>query len=228
MPKMLFTVLWLLLFCFPLEVVYGQVVRDSTPSNLAGNYIFLSPLKVLDGSNPGILYGAGKIWPSGFGAEIGHLYLISTPEQREPISDLLGDRLHLGIRKYLVRQAERLSPYVGLRLDHLRRNHRAVVPIDGRNNAQVVEATYLDSVRVESRITTLNVVAGMDSRNGRISADLLIGLGIRWRRVNHLDRIRPGDRYDYEGYAEDFIDFNQPARETAFSIPFDVRMIYRW
>ena len=228
MVKILSTLCWLLCFGLPGEKVFGQESQDSTPVVLAENYLFLSPLKFLDPSNPGLLYGTGKVWPSGYGVEIGHLWLISTPEDREPISDLRGHRLHLGVRKYLDKAADQLSPYLGLRLDHLRRNHRAVVPIEDQHDPQLPQTNYLDSVRVTSRITTLNLLAGFDSRNGRFSADLFIGLGIRWRRVHHLDRTRPEDRYDYTGNAEDFFDFNEPARELTFNLPLDVRLCYRW
>ncbi|PPK86680.1 hypothetical protein CLV84_3616 [Neolewinella xylanilytica] len=229
MVKLRFRGCWLVTLLCLATPIPAQQIADSTVSAMAGNYLFLSPFKVVDQVNPGVLYGVGKIWSSGYGMEIGHLWLLPIPEEREQITDLRGHRLHLGVRRYLGNTNDRpLAPYMGLRLDHLRRDHRAVVPIIAPDNTPADAYTYADSIRVTARITTLNGLVGWESRHGRFSVDMFVGLGIRWRRVVQLDRIHPEDAYFGEGNAEDFFDYSDPARQTTFSIPLDLRFFYRW
>ncbi len=194
-------------------------------------YVFVSPLKTIDRVNPGALYGVGIKWPTGYAVEVGHLYLFENIPWAERVKDNRGHRVHLGLRRYFKPEepANVPAPYLQLRTDYLRRSHRSVASFESLpDTSELFGPIYRDSIGVNTTILTVNGMVGMEFPVGPFIVDASIGLGWRWRRVRHTDRIRNEDAYASFVNVEEWFTRNGPGTETTFNIPLDLRLIYRF
>ncbi len=210
----------------------AQSVTDQGFASPGQPYVFISPLKTIDPVNPGLLYGAGIKWPAGYAVELGHLRLFEHIPRAPRVEDNRGNRFHLSLRRYLNKgeQTTAPTPYIQLRTDYLRRSHRSVatfLPVTDTTEL-FAPAGYQDSIRVHTTTLTVNGMVGFEYPVGRFIVDLSIGLGWRWRRVRHSERIRQEDRYASFLRAEEWFTRNEPGQEVTFNIPLDLRLIYRW
>ena len=196
-------------------------------------YVFLSPLKVVDLSNPGILYGVGSSVGRKLGIEFGHEMLFTKLRKVPSARNTRGNRFHLAVRRYLAYPSrEKTRHYLQFRGDLLNRRHESIVSIlPAEDQYNGLTTLYQDSVTVASRIITLNAIFGAEQSLGEhFAIDISAGLGARFKYVRHRDRIDPSDIFfEEEGGDGDFFARNKPERRGGyFNIPVDIRLLYRF
>ena len=217
------------LFLCTFPSLAAQSLAQTAPEGRVRPYLAGSPLKVFEPVNRGLLGAAGLVWPAGWSAEIGYLWLIPQDNELVNVDNQRGGRMHLTARRYFVQRPETpLVPFVQLRGDLLRRTHRTVATFEEGETADRELILYQDSVGVDTRTRTLNLMVGLDwSMSRHFSVELSAGVGKRFRRVSYFDRIRPGDR-EFKNY-RDLADLRNDVGEfNTFNLPVDLRLIYRW
>lgn len=192
-------------------------------------YVFVSPLKLIDIANPGFLYGGGFRWSSGYAVEVGHLRLSSRKPEYRSRGSSTGHRFHLSLRRYFdMGRHSGLHPYAQLRSDYMVRRHRSVETfVMERDSTLGGDLTYQDSIGVRTNILTLNAILGLEYDLGPLTIDVSFGLGVRYKRLGHTDRIRPADQQWESLFAGTLLDNpNVPRRDRTFNVPLDLRLMY--
>ncbi|WP_116124224.1 hypothetical protein [Lewinella sp. IMCC34183] len=211
------------------SVMSGQSIAETAPEGRLRPYVAWSPPKLLEPVNRGLLGAVGLVWPAGWSAEVGYLWLLPQDEPTVNVSDQRGGRLHLTGRRYFVQRPETpLVPFVQVRGDLLWRTHRTVATFQEETETGEF-ILHDDSVGVDTRTRTLNLMVGADwAITAHLAVEFSAGVGTRFRRVRHVDSAYGSDT-EYRLFLEDAWDSRNNVGEfTTFNLPFDLRLIYRW
>ena len=206
----------------------AQSLAQMAPAGGFHPYIAISPLKAMDPVNTGLLGAAGVTWSSGWAIEAGYLWLFPIDPAVENLREQRGKRYHVTTRYYFLRRPDTpLVPFLQLRGDLLRRTHQTTLTfLEEEVDGQLF--IYEDSVGVDTRTQTLNLMVGVDwALTSHVAVEFSAGIGSRYRRVSYFDRIREGDpQYEQGG---DFFDLrNDVGNFRTVNFPVDLRFIYRW
>lgn len=152
------------------------------------NQLKVSPMRLLDPVNPGVEVHYERVLSPRYSAELTYGYMTPAvslrPTLREPYK---GTRLGLEVKR------------TGKELDAFREYWSAEV-VHNNSRAQEEEQIGIDSTdtqgiyhtfEIHKKTTTLNIKWGVQRREGRVVFDVGMGVGVKYRDIQHTGRQTP-------------------------------------
>jgi hypothetical protein len=180
-----------------------STINDSTKSNLTlippeniydqyKNVIKFTPLKIIGFNHPSIELSYERKTGKRFSTQLMASYLL--PKfllflEPDDLSIFGGFRASVEERFYFEEFAL-MGSYVGLELNYLNKQRTHVMDFGWRT---FDEQYYTDTFTIKKQFYSLNLKIGYQKIVNRFTIDAYVGLGIKYRNVEHLDRLNPND-----------------------------------
>lgn len=196
----------MLLALFSAPRAAAQYVLDSVPAPMPNahslpdgpafvNQVKFSPIRVLDPFNPGFEISYERVY-SRWSTQVSAA-LLADPFKLTGHDRYTGVRLALE-QKYFFIVSRKFRPYVSLDLvQHqitIRRTDEFSPYPDGYLYADdsTYYEVYSDSYRIEKQMVTVNTKIGIQANLGKVVLDLGVGVGLKFKTVQHFERTNLG------------------------------------
>jgi len=161
------------------------------------NILKITPLKTINFVNPGLELGFEWLNSQKFSSQFSATYIfpMSVWDIKEKfIPDMKGFALSLEEKYYLNRHAPN-GIYLGLEFGYLNNKYNAIYDFEDSNTPDSLYyiAGYSDSIFIKKQTYSLNLKLGYQQIIKRLSFEIFLGLGVRYKDVRHFDRIKPED-----------------------------------
>lgn len=177
----------------------AQNMHDQRTGPKYFNQIKFSPIRVLDPINPGFEISYERAYGR-FSSQVA-VALLADPFTVTDNDQYTGVRLAIE-EKYFFGKSSKVRPYVAMeavahKIDIRRKDLFTDDP--GRrwynDPDSLSEEPYVDDYRIEKSMFTLSGKVGIQALLGRVVLDFGYGLGLKWRTVEHFDRMFPDDTF---------------------------------
>ena len=140
--------------------------------------------------------------------------------KNETPANIKGLRLSLEERLYLKKSAP-IGPYMSLEIDFLKSQYRHSSSFVSKLKE---DSTYNDVFNIKKYLYTLNYKIGYQKNLNRVSFDIYVGLGLRYRNVTHFNRMHPEDEMLTPRHP--IIDYisNREDKNWTISIPLNLKI----
>lgn len=163
------------------------------------NQVKFSPIRVFDPINPGFEVSYERAYGR-FSSQLAAAVL-ADPFTVTDNDQYTGVRLAIE-EKYFFGRGSKVRPYVAMemvahKIDIRRHDLFTDDPRSWRYNAEdsLYAEPYVDDYRIEKSMFTISGKVGLQAIFGRFVLDFGYGLGLKWRTVEHFDRMFPSDRF---------------------------------
>lgn len=155
------------------------------------NQLKFSPIRVLDPINPGFEISYERLysrWSTQFSAA-----LLADPFRLTGHSKYSGRRIAIE-QKYFFIKSKKMRPYLSLDVvSHqmtIRRKDEFSPYPDGYlyDEDSTTYVVYNEEYRIEKQMVTVNAKIGMQANLGKVVLDFGIGVGIKSKNIQHLER----------------------------------------
>lgn len=189
------------------------------------NILKITPLKVIDLSNPSIELGYERRTGDKLSTQLTASYLLPK---------VYWDTNHLNIKgfqlaieeKYYLQNSAPFGPYVGLEFSFLKNSFRDIAHFKIKDIAPPPNDYdfYSDSIGVKKQTYSFNLKLGYQFIIKKISLDIYAGLGIRYKDVRHTDRINPNDEMYQAGHPNINDYYIMEGKYWTASVPLNLRI----
>lgn len=179
----------------------GQNSFATFDSTILGKACILkfTPLRLVSLSNPSIEIGLEKSTGNHFSTQVMASYLIpslfdyAVQGWKNSTSGL---RFSLEEKLYLKKISPR-GAYVAIELNYLNTRYSEIsLFTNGLEYSDSMRTSYQDKYRVHKQTFSINLKYGYQKIKGPWTLDAYVGIGQRYKRVDHLDRLIPEDELE--------------------------------
>lgn len=187
------------------------------------NQIKFTPLKLIGLVNPGLELAYERKTSSKFSTQfMGSLLL----DYEKSNSTLAGFRTSIE-EKFFYRKSAPIGPYLSFEINYLQKKYYDTWNFgveDINYNPDYANTNYSDNYGINKKTLSFNFKWGYQTIIKRFVIDFYTGLGLKYRDVQHFDRINPND--EMEGTLHPNIHFisNRETREWSISLPLNVKV----
>jgi hypothetical protein len=183
------------------------------------NQIKISPLKLIGFVNPGLEFAYERKTSSSFSTQFMGSLLF---DYNKSFSTVTGFRTSIE-EKYFYRKSAPMGPYLGFEINYLQKKYYDTSDFsepDSYYNFDYEDNTYSDTYGINKKTLSFNFKWGYQKIISRFVIDFYTGLGLKYREVQHFDRINPNDEMEHHNI---FIK-NQEVKEWSISLPLTVKI----
>lgn len=165
--------------------------EDNQPSGIK-NLVKFSPLRIMNPINPAIAVSYERVTGTFYSSTLGAGWILPLAIMQSPSPANRGFTISFEERRYF--KPAPLKKFVGLELFYLQNRYKDVevfAPEEFASWNGPDEEKYQDSINISKRSIALNARAGIQAVGKKMSFEVSVGLGIKYRHVVHYDRINP-------------------------------------
>jgi len=186
----------LLLMFLPVAMLRGQ-----DEYAMRKNCVKITPLKLIREISPATEFSYERLTGKYFSTQISAAYLLPVsiwqlgdefPVRNNGFSFALEER-------YYIEKLELTQKYIGLEAEYLQNDYTTTARFGKENpftDPPYVNYNYRDTFDIHKRTFNINVKYGCRYTFKRLSVDMYLGLGIRYRHVAHYNRKIPADEME--------------------------------
>lgn len=218
-------------------VDYLRFIPLSNVGYKHNSIIKITPLKIIGFYNPSIELSYERKTSKSFSTQLMASYLFtnlpSSLFNERNDYDVSGFRVAIE-EKYYLRQSAIQGSYLGFEADYLDMNYKTVedfisdnIPANVVINGNIVRTPfYTDTIDIKRQTLSFNFKYGYQTIRNRISVDFFIGMGVKFRKVEHSNRINPNDRLEVPFLGNVRYSRNFEATVATLSFPLNIRVGY--
>ena len=193
----------------------------------------LTPLKIIDGSNPAVDFTAERKINSSFSGGLEFGYLLPGSKENGIGNNVNPEAkgISAGMEaKWFPHHSAPQGLYYGLGFNYLVSSYKAAqdfwhVTTDSISGIPLSRG-YTDTFNIHKQTYTINMMIGYQRIYKRFSLDIYGGLGLRFKNVIYTDRKFPGDNWKFE--LLHFIDAsylkNCEGKYSTITVPINIRL----
>ena len=191
------------------------------------NIVKLTPLKVFTLGNAGYEISYERKFNNSFATQISAAYLYRSYNvltEYSLIPDTKG--FELGIEeKWYFKKSAPIMKYISLNFNYLQNEHQTTVYLTNElEYSNELYRSYKDTINVAKKTYSLNLKYGYQVIKKRISIDMYFGIGIRYKDVQHFDKIYPNDKISPPRHPSIGYISIVEGKYFIVSIPFNIRL----
>jgi len=188
------------------------------------NIVKITPFKLIGFYNSSIEISYERATNKSFSTQIMASYLLPTNLALEESGNIFhnyqGYRFALEEKYYFKKNAPQ-GNYISLELDYLKNKY---YDRWGFGNKDYPETVYTETFGINKKTYSINIKYGQQYFIKRLSIDWYIGLGARYKDVQHFDRSNYDDNTVPPNHINIYYTANKPGQYWRISMPFNVRI----
>jgi hypothetical protein len=208
-----------------LSNIHNLSAQDSVSSYK--NHITLSPFRVIDLMNPGIELSYERNHSLRYSTQLSFA-LMTDPVKLMPYTDFSGYRIALE-EKYFLKHIESYSTYTSAELIYYKITFEDVAQFGYAypwENPGAAINNYPDTFTVHKQTFTFNLKCGIQMRKGRFIFDACAGLGIKYKDIQHSDRLVPEDDMEKPRHPNVYYSAAVAGKHWTINIPVNMKIGY--
>lgn len=165
------------------------------------NIIKFTPFKIIDITNPAIEFSYERKLKSNYSTQVMYSYLLPfdfLSTDFKAIPNVGGNRFSIEGRKYLNNNS-RSKEYIGIEMNYMNKKDWSIWSFgvdDIYSDSTYNYTNYLDTFGIKKQTLSLNFKIGFQHYINRFSFEIYTGFGLRFRNVQHFDRLKPEDEME--------------------------------
>lgn len=187
------------------------------------NQIKFTPLKLIGLVNPGLELAYERKTSSKFSTQLMGSLLF---DYQKSNTTLAGFRTSIE-EKFFYRKSAPIGPYLSFEINYLQKKYYDswnFVVEDIYYNPDYENTNYSDNYGINKKTLSFNLKWGYQTIIKRFVIDFYTGLGLKYRDVQHFDRINPNDEMEDTTHSSfNFIN-NREINEWSISLPLAVKV----
>lgn len=193
------------------------------------NIVKINPLKAVSPIAAGLEIGLEKRMSNSFTTQLTGTYLFRNPVWRfadEIDHQIKGFQGSIEQRYYFKRSAFQ-GPYLALDFSYLKtqfKDNWLFVDSESFVDSTLEYKTYTDTFGIKKQTYSLNVKYGYQFVIKRLTIDMNIGLGVRYKDILHFDRMKPEDMPESSNEPDFYQLSNESGKRWTASFPVSIRM----
>lgn len=206
-------------------VFSGGLVFGQSDALFYKNQLKISPVRIIDLVNPGIELGYERRHSQMFSTQIALAYMkdfigVGTFDEFE------GFRVSLEEKKFLDNNVSR-PKYISLELVYSSTNFQDESRFgyeDPWSEPLADTYNYLDSYSASKRMIILNLKAGFQIIIKRLAFDISTGLGLKYKNIDHDDRLVPDDKMERPRHFNAFYYASAEGKKITANLPINFKI----
>uniref|UniRef100_UPI00404B1DFF hypothetical protein n=1 Tax=Flavobacterium sp. TaxID=239 RepID=UPI00404B1DFF len=202
---------------------YQTYVPNKISNDSLNSLLKITPLKLIGFVNPGLeLAYERKISPK-FSTQFMYSLLFDYGKSN---SILTGFRTSIE-HKFFYRKSAPVGPYVSFEINYLQKKYYDTWNFgeaDIYNNPDYEDTNYSDTYGINKKTLSFNFKWGYQKIVSRFVIDFYAGLGLKYRDVQHFDRINPNDEMESTPHLNVYFIGNQEAKGFSVSLPLSLKI----
>ncbi|MES2543953.1 MAG: hypothetical protein V4548_03645 [Bacteroidota bacterium] len=192
-------------------------------NDLLKNQIKFTPLKLFGLVNPGIELAYERKTNSEFATQYMCSLLFDNKQSNLPLT---GFRTSVE-EKFFYRKSAPIGPYLSFEINYLQKKYYDTSTFDVEeiySDPNYLNSDYSDTYGINKKTLSFNFKWGYQTIIKRLVIDFYTGLGLKYRSVQHFERINPND--EMVGTPHPNINFisNSEAKEWTISLPLNIKV----
>lgn len=202
--------------------------RDTSYSNQS-NILKITPFKIIGLFNPSIELSLERKTGKSFSTQIMASYLL--PKGIINIStdfkpDIKGFSASIEEKFYFKKSAP-IGPYLSFEFNYLKNQYQSIWNFgvkDIYSDTTFNFTNYPDTFGIKKQTYSFNLKLGYQIIDKRLSIDFYGGVGLRYKDVEHYDRINPKDEMEMPRHPNVYYITNREGKYWTVSIPLNIRI----
>lgn len=202
---------------------YQTYIPNKRINDTLKNQIKFTPFKLIGLMNPGFELAYERKTSSKFSTQFMGSVLF---DYKNSNATLAGFRTSIE-EKYFYRESAPIGPYLSFEINYLQKKYYDTWNFgiaDIYYNPDYANTNYSDTYGINKKTLSFNFKWGYQTIINRFVFDFYTGLGLKYRDVQHFDRINPSDEMENTPHPNIYLISNREAKEWSISLPLNVKV----
>jgi hypothetical protein len=202
---------------------YQTYVPNKRINDSLKNQIKFTPLKLFGLVNPGLELAYERKTSSEFSTQFMCSLLFDNKQSNTPLT---GFRASVE-EKFFYKKSAPIGPYLSFEINYLQKKYYDTWNFgvaDIYSDPNYSNTNYSDTYGINKKTLSFNIKWGYQTIIKRLVFDFYAGLGLKYRNVQHFDRINPNDEMEGTLHPNIYLIGNREAKEWTISIPLNIKV----
>jgi hypothetical protein len=187
------------------------------------NQVKISPFRLVDPVHSGIEFSYERRHNKNYAGQFSFTQFITNNFTKD-YENYKGFRVSIEEKYYFPLYIR--NPYLSLEAVFQKNSYNTIGLFEHDSTTTTRYFQYNDSITIRRKAVIINVRLGRQFMIGRIVADLSFGIGVRFRNVDHEQKLYPGDKLLPPRHPNINYEANREKKDAAFNVPLNLRVGY--